>query len=246
MTQKIRISLLAKHEIAIDGLRNVFAGDYFHVEAAVPGGAGLVGRLERPEVDAGSHVIVIDGGDRRFGVDACRFLAAKRIDARLALLLDHYIFEDLVEAFQTGVDAVIIKGMSSAPLIESIKLVALGEKVFPSQLVEDLTRASSSASRGEGKCSAASIGLSGRELEILQSLIAGLANKAIARQFGICEATVKVHVKSILRKLGVENRTQAATWGVKNGLAGPDPFCVRDAGPPRIADRRSALAGQAA
>lgn len=91
MTQKIRISLLAKHEIAIDGLRNVFAGDYFHVEAAVPGGAGLVGRLERPEVDAGSHVIVIDGGDRRFGVDACRFLAAKRIDARLALLLDHYI-----------------------------------------------------------------------------------------------------------------------------------------------------------
>ena len=70
MTQKIRISLLAKHEIAMDGLRNVFAGDYFHVEAAVSGGAALLGRLERADVDAGSHVIVIDGGDRSFGVDA--------------------------------------------------------------------------------------------------------------------------------------------------------------------------------
>lgn len=246
MTQKIRISLLAKYETVRVGLRKVFSGDDFLLWAAVSDEAPRAGRMGALDVDPGSYVIVIDGGDRSFGFDACRRLAARGNNARLALLLDHYIFEDVVEAFQIGVDAVIIKGLLRAPLIESIKLIALGEKVFPSQLVDDLTRACPVASRGERKCSAASSGLSGRELEILESLMAGMANKVIARQFGICEGTVKVHVKAILRKLGVENRTQAATWGIKNGLAEPGQPGLRDAGPFRGARGRQVLAGQAA
>ena len=56
----------------------------------------------------------------------------------------------------------------------------------------------------------------------------GMANKVIARQFDICEATVKVHVKAILRKLGVENRTQAATWAVKQGVGSPVQLALGD------------------
>jgi len=55
----------------------------------------------------------------------------------------------------------------------------------------------------------------------LESIMGGMANKVIARKFDICEATVKVHVKAILRKLGVENRTQAATWAVKHSVSAP-------------------------
>ena len=82
-----------------------------------------------------------------------------------------------MEAFQIGVDAVIIKGMFCARLIESIKLVALGEKVFPSHLVNDLTRSGSPTRRDYRKYSARSIGLSGHKIEILECIMAGMANK---------------------------------------------------------------------
>lgn len=230
MKQRIKISLLAKYEIASDGLRNIFSGDNFHILFSVSSDRPQMGHHWGAEVD-NSDVIIIDGGDSGFGLDACRGLAEKRKKTRLALLLDRYIYEDVVEAFQIGVDAVTIKGISCAPLIETIRLVALGEKVFPSQFVDDLARSGPAARRADWKRNAASVGLSARESEILGCIMAGMANKVIARQFSICEATVKVHVKSILRKLGVENRTQAATWGIKNGLAEPEQLDLRDVRP---------------
>jgi two-component system nitrate/nitrite response regulator NarL len=59
-----------------------------------------------------------------------------------------------------------------------------------------------------------------REVDILQCLTEGLSNKQIARRLGIREATVKIHVKSLIGKLGVANRTQAALWGVRAGVGG--------------------------
>jgi two-component system nitrate/nitrite response regulator NarL len=69
--------------------------------------------------------------------------------------------------------------------------------------------------------------LSPREKSILQCLIEGYSNKCIARKIDIAEATVKVHVKAILRKIRVQNRTQAAIWGMNNGcLAGQGNGCA--------------------
>ncbi len=244
MTQKIKISLVAKYGIEMDGLRTVFSGNNFHIQASLSGETS--GAAEPAGADIDGHVIVIDGSDSGFGIEACRRLVTTRKNARVALLLDHYVFEDVVDALKIGVDAIIIRRILSAPLVESIKLVALGEKVFPSQLVYDLTRFGPPERRADWRGSAASIGLSGREVEILESVAAGMANKVIARQFGICEATVKVHVKAILRKLGVVNRTQAATWGVKNGLAQPGEADLREIPPVRREHDRSTLSEQAA
>ena len=246
MTQKIKISLLAKHQIARDVLRDVFSGENFHILQAASSETALVGARGSIDDDVKDHVVIIDGGNGGFGLNACAGVTARKKVARIALLLDKYIFDDVFEAFQIGVDAILIRGPSSAPLIEAIKLVALGEKMFPAQLVSDLTRSDSGTHGVRATGNVASIGLSGREAEILESIMAGMANKAIARQLGICEATVKVHVKAILRKLGVENRTQAATWGVMNGLAEPGRFRVREIGPVRSGQLRSALSGEAA
>lgn len=245
MSQKVAISLLAKNEIAREGLVKILSGENFQIGVSVSDVSGLLdprGRIERDDPD---HVIVIDGGSQ-FGLDACRRLAAQRTQVRLALLLEHYAFEDVVEAFQIGADGVIIKEISCAPLTGSIRLVAMGEKVFPSQLVTNLTSWMPAAVAGDWKNSAASVGLSDREIEILESIMAGMANKVIARQFGICEATVKVHVKAILRKLGVENRTQAATWGVKNGLAEPVQLNLRELRPARVIPKMTPISGRAA
>lgn len=246
MSQLIKISLLARYEIAREGLRNILSGESFQIQASVSDASALFDPLGRVADDVDIHVIVVDGGDTGFGLDACRRLATKKDHARLALLFDHYVFEDVVEAFQIGVDAVIIKEILCAPLVESIKLAALGEKVFPSQLVNNLTSWVPAALGGDWKSSAASVGLSGREIEILEGIMAGMANKVIARQLGICEATVKVHVKAILRKLGVENRTQAATWGVKNGLGEPVQLNLREVRPVRAPFRPPPLPGRAA
>ena len=62
-------------------------------------------------------------------------------------------------------------------------------------------------------------GLSPRELEILQALVTGASNKLIAIRLGITEATVKVHLKTLLRKIDVINRTQAAIWAMNNGVS---------------------------
>lgn len=246
MLEVVQISLVAKNEIAREGLRNILSSDNFRIEASVSDISALLDPQGNIERDDDHHVIVIDSGNAGFGLDACRKLAAKRSRTRLVLLMDHYSFEDVVEAFQIGADGVIIKEISCAPLTESIRLVALGEKVFPSQLVNNLTSWIPTAIAGDWKVSAASVGLSDREIEILESIMAGMANKVIARQFGICEATVKVHVKAILRKLGVENRTQAATWGVKNGLGEPVQLNLREVRPARALPRLSPVTGRAA
>jgi two-component system, NarL family, nitrate/nitrite response regulator NarL len=61
-------------------------------------------------------------------------------------------------------------------------------------------------------------GLSPREQEILRALVTGSSNKLIAIKLGITEATVKVHLKTLLRKIDVNNRTQAAIWAMNNGF----------------------------
>ena len=108
---------------------------------------------------------------------------------------------------------ILTYGLSADAFVRSLRLICLGERVFPRDLA--LER------RPEAASSSAESGFSGphlspREKEILSYLVAGASNKAIARCLAITEATVKVHLKSVLRKIRVENRTQAAIWALSN------------------------------
>jgi two-component system nitrate/nitrite response regulator NarL len=99
----------------------------------------------------------------------------------------------------------------------------LGQQVFPTQAALMLigNRGLGPSHFGDTSSSARSSltrGVSGREGEILRSLLSGHSNKQIARQLGISEATVKVHLKAVMRKINAQNRTQAAVWGLANGF----------------------------
>lgn len=218
MGRVVQVSLVGKNEIAREGLRKILSGENFQTRDSFPDVDVLIAAMAGSAYSDDAHVILIDNSHCSEGLDACRALEAVKGDARIVLLADHYAFEDVAEAFQIGADGVIIKEISCEPLIESIRLVALGEKVFPSQLAESLINCMPAGEAGDWRANAVSVGLTEREIEILESIMAGMANKVIARQFDICEATVKVHVKAILRKLGVDNRTQAATWAVKHSV----------------------------
>lgn len=139
-------------------------------------------------------------------------------NCRVVLLAETMETDQLALSFAAGVDGYLLEEISPEALLESLHLVMLGEKVFPSRLA--ILFCNDSWTLRTQRSHAMYDGLlSERELEIVQRLTEGLPNKVIANEMTITEATVKVHLKSILKKLGVSNRTQAAIWAVHNGLA---------------------------
>ena len=145
---------------------------------------------------------------------------------RLVILTDKVGLNELTAALDAGVDGYLVKDMSADALVQSLHLAMLGESVFATDLADLLIRHRIELSAGGGQ-SGGSGRLSGRETEILSCLVNGSSNKEIARILDIMEGTVKVHLKSLLRKIGAQNRTQAAIWAVNNGVAG-----IRDEEPP--------------
>jgi len=129
--------------------------------------------------------------------------------------------DTMVRCFDLGAHGYIIKSIKSEPLSTALKLVSLGEKVLPSALVEALVgHEKGPVSFVDNSHDVKDANLSSRERDVLCCLMEGYSNKVIARKLEVCEATVKVHVKAILRKLDVQNRTQAAIWAKSRGVSG--------------------------
>jgi two-component system nitrate/nitrite response regulator NarL len=125
------------------------------------------------------------------------------------------------QGLEAGANGFCLTGSSREVLITSLELVMLGELALPTELVLSMLDAAplssepGTASEAPDKPKASApqpSNLSAREAEILSSLMEGAPNKIIARKLHVAEATVKVHIKAILRKIGVANRTQAAMW----------------------------------
>ncbi|MBD2749885.1 response regulator transcription factor [Microvirga sp. BT688] len=137
--------------------------------------------------------------------------------ARTALLSDHLDPAAVIQAFQAGLDGLCPTTMSHEALILALELVVLGERFVPAEVGLALLNAQPRSYGVPAAAVPTKDGLSGkslssREAQILHLITQGAANKVIARELGLAEATVKVHVKAILRKVKVSNRTQAAMW----------------------------------
>lgn len=140
--------------------------------------------------------------------------------ARIVLVVPKLDIDVMSECFAAGTCGYLLESISRDALRESLKLVNAGEKVFPSELASLFPLfTSKSGSPETNNWTPSEADLSQRETEILRCLANGQSNKVIAKNLEIAEATVKVHVKRILRKAHVLNRTQAALWGVATGAA---------------------------
>jgi two-component system nitrate/nitrite response regulator NarL len=151
--------------------------------------------------------------------------------AVVVCLVPLFDVEEMCACFAAGASGYILESISRDALRESLLLVEAGEKVFPSELAHHfpvLAGAPEFAERPAPLRSEAH--LSSREFEILQCLANGQSNKLIAKNLGIAEATVKVHLKRILRKAHASNRTQAALWAIATGVASPPSQRGSDAG----------------
>ncbi|TIU61320.1 MAG: response regulator transcription factor, partial [Mesorhizobium sp.] len=153
--------------------------------------------------------------------------------SRVVALADHCRSTDIVSAFRAGADGYLIKVAAYDTFIKALELVMLGQTVLPAEtstaiqeirhdlkpdaVADELTKVVVKLEHEDQELSI----LSNRENCILRRLIEGESNKAIAREINIAEATVKVHVKAILRKIRVRNRTQAAVWAMNHGMLTP-------------------------
>ncbi|MEL7486198.1 MAG: response regulator transcription factor [Pseudomonadota bacterium] len=143
-------------------------------------------------------------------------------DAKCVLLDLEFDFRRLCWAYSHGVDGVLETRVSRDVLIESIILVSQGEKVFPSSLamlLGELGKKNSTERFNDARPPHGAF--SNREQEIIRCIVEGLANKQIAKSLNLTEATVKMHLKAIQRKVGAANRTQIAVWAVESGLSAP-------------------------
>jgi DNA-binding NarL/FixJ family response regulator len=152
----------------------------------------------------------------------------RRPDAFVVVLIDTDRMTEITLLFQAGANACVARGISSSVFLKSLELVMLGETLLPSGVLSSLCSRAQAPAVG-APVDSAPARLSAQEERILGHLVQGHPNKAIARELGITDATVKVHVKAILRKIGAQNRTQAAIWATRHG--GHDGAARKDAAP---------------
>jgi two-component system nitrate/nitrite response regulator NarL len=233
MLHIIDVSIVCRNEIAREGLKRILLSENISVVGTAADAESLSAVVQetRPER---RHIVIVD--DPRDDTTQLHALHELFPSAFVVVLADAFDLDAVTAAFGCGIDGYVVKEISCRPLIGSLNLVALGEKVLPSQLARSLAGVSSSISTKPWQQNVPAANLSHREMAILQCLALGLANKIVCRRLNISEATVKVHVKAILRKLRVANRTQAAIWAVKHGVEHP-----REDKPPVIAAQTAPL-----
>lgn len=208
------IVLLAKNDILREGLRRILLDGGFCLEQSVASVLDLDAQARnlKPTLVVFDWVKGDDLDENLFGI---RSVYAS---ANIVVLADEFSCDSMVQVFNAGAHGYIVKRLGCDSLVASLRLVAMGEKVMPSQLANQLSEVLLNHSLSATKTADLTELLSERELETMRYLLGGNPNKVIANHLDVSEATVKVHVKSILRKLGVRNRTQAAIWAVNNGL----------------------------
>ena len=158
-------------------------------------------RLHRPDVTLMDLRMPKMGG-----VEAIVAIRKEFRDARLIVLTTYDGDEDIYRSLQAGAQGYLLKDVFFEELEDAIRKVHTGLRWIPAQVAERLAERIGSSD------------LTAREIEVLEQIVAGNSNKAIAARLNISEATVKSHINSILNKLGVNDRTQAATTALQRGL----------------------------
>jgi DNA-binding NarL/FixJ family response regulator len=156
------------------------------------------------------------------GVEATRQLVEAGSRARILILTTFDLDEYVYKALRAGASGFLLKDVQPAQLVDAIRVVAAGEALLaPSVTRRLLDRFSDALPGEEAKPPPALESLTERELEVLKLLAGGLSNAELAQQLFLSETTVKSHISSVLRKLGLRDRVQAVVLAYEAGLVRP-------------------------
>ena len=142
------------------------------------------------------------------GIEATRAIVERRPDTHVVVLTSFADEERILQALDAGAVGYLLKDAEPTELIAAVRAAARGESPLAPRAATALLRA-----RAQAK---PAVQLSDREREVLELLAAGLPNKLISQRLEISEKTVKAHLTSVFRQIGVDDRTQAALWAQRN------------------------------
>lgn len=212
----MRVLLIDDHALFRIGLRELLERRGIEVIDAV----GECDAGIRRVAETAPDVVLLDMRmPHMSGLEVLRRLRAEGQAMPIAMLTTSAEERDLIDSLQAGAQGYLLKDIEPDELIDALEQIVAGHTV----VAKELTGVLAKAVKGE-QAAAAAVGafadLTPREREILCHLAEGQSNKAIARELGISDGTVKLHVKAILRKLDIHSRVEAAVIAVEKNLCG--------------------------
>ena len=222
----IRILVVDDHTLFRRGLTALLARD---PRLQVVGDAADIGEALRRVGELHPDIILLDNhlpGVR--GIDALPALHDAAPQARILMLTVSEDEADLAAALRGGAAGYLLKTIEGDALIAAILRAEQGDSIVAPEMMNKLVAAyrgapsatapTADAAPATTAAAAAIASLSPRELDVLRGIVRGASNKEIARQHGIAETTVKIHVQHLLRKLDVSSRVHAAVIASENGV----------------------------
>lgn len=210
----LRALLVDDHTLFRQGLRSALVADGVEVVGEAPNGeagARLAGELRPDVVVVDLHMPILDG------IGAVERISALRPAPRILVLSVSDDEDDVVGALMAGASGYVLKSAAMQDVVQAVRAVRDGDSVISpkvaGRLVDRLRSGEVAPAPAPGAGS-----LTPRELEILRLVALGRENHEIAEALVISPSTAKNHVASVLEKLGLDNRVQAAVYAVRAGL----------------------------
>lgn len=214
----MRVLLIDDHTLVRKGLEQLLQSRGVEIAASVGSGREGVEQV----LDLKPDIVLLDMKMPDMnGTETLKQLRAAGVTIPILMLTMSREEQDLQSALRNGAQGYLLKDMDPEDLVPALQDAIRGNNVVAKELIGSLTRLVQGQS-GKQTAKPSSTDLLGeltpRELEILKHVAEGQSNKAIGRALEITDGTVKLHVKSILRKLGVRSRVEAAVLAVEHGL----------------------------
>jgi two-component system, NarL family, response regulator LiaR len=206
----IRVLIVDDHPVVRHGLRTFLeTQDGLEVVGEAADGAEAAELARRLAPDVALMDLVMPGVD---GVAATRRLRELSPSTKVIVLTSFDGDDSVFPAIRAGAAGYLLKDVRPQELIDAVRRVHAGDALLASSVAARLMQEVAAAPEPGAD-------LTERETEVLRLVARGLANKAIARELGVTEKTVKTHVSNILAKLHLTDRTQAALYAVREGIA---------------------------
>jgi DNA-binding NarL/FixJ family response regulator len=218
MTEPLRVLLVDDHVLFRKGLAALMAS---RADVDVVGEAGDGLEALAAAREAMPDVILMDVNmPRCSGLEAVPLIKAEMPGVKIIMLTVSDDDEDLFTAIKNGADGYILKNLEPQQLFDYLDGTRRGDAAIPGSLAAKILREFRHSERQGAQEDAAPERLTPRELEVLEQLVTGASNKDIAATLTISENTVKIHVRNILEKLHLQNRSQAAVYAARQRMAG--------------------------
>jgi DNA-binding NarL/FixJ family response regulator len=216
-SESIRVVVTDDHPVVRQGLRSFLEAQGFAVVGEAADGAAAVQLVAETRPDVLLTDLVMPGMD---GIEAIRRVRALGIPLGILVLTSFSGAEQVIPAIQAGADGYLLKDADPAALTDAIRAVHRGDALLsPEAAAVVMSRVAADPPAPHPDLDR----LTAREREVLAGLGRGLTNRQLAAELFVSEKTVKTHVSNLLAKLRLTDRTQAALFAVRAGVADPRP-----------------------